>query len=37
MVPKEGLEPSHRMATASKTVVSTNSTIWALRECERII
>lgn len=29
MVPKVGLEPTHRMASASKTDVSTNSTIWA--------
>gem|GEM_PF-5380514 len=29
MVPKKGLEPLHLTATASKTVVSTNSTTWA--------
>lgn len=29
MVPRKRLELLHRMATASKTVVSTNSTTWA--------
>ena len=29
MVPKRGLEPPHLAATASKAVVSTNSTTWA--------
>ena len=32
MVPRKRLELLHREATASKTVVSTNSTTWAIIE-----